>query len=48
MKHILVEVKTGTIFEYEDDNPEEKKEYIKKSQTEDYMEWFCFNGEIDE
>lgn len=43
MKRTLIEVKTGTVIELDDDIAEEKKEYIKKSQSEEYMEWFCFD-----
>jgi len=43
MKHTLIEVKTGTVLELDDAVEKEKKEYEKKSQSEDYMEWFCFD-----
>jgi len=42
MKHTLIEVKTGTVIELNDDVEAERKDYVKKSQSEDYMEWFCF------
>jgi len=41
MEHTFIEVKTGTVIKLDD--VKDKKEYEKKTQSEYYMEWFCFD-----
>lgn len=40
MKHTLIEIKTGTIVELDDDITEEKKKYYELMKDETYLEWF--------
>lgn len=44
----LIEVKTGTVLKIDETTKEGMKEYMEKSQSEEYMEWFCFGGNLDE
>lgn len=45
---ILIKVKTGTVLKIDETTEAGLKEYMKKSQSEDYMEWFCFGDNLDE
>lgn len=43
MNRILISVYTGEVIKINDSTPEGLKQYIEMSESEDYIEWFCYN-----